>query len=66
MTTITELSDLSYIETIPIENIGETYYFKVSAITEVGEGTLSDETSIIAGHEPSSPHNLQKVSADVD
>jgi len=65
-TVITELSDLSYEETIPTENIGLTYYFKVSGVNEVGEGTLSSEASIIAGHEPSQPHNLQKVSADVD
>jgi hypothetical protein len=66
MTTVTELSDLSYVLTVPAENIGVTYQFKVSATNEVGEGEQSEEESIIAGHEPSEAINLAKVSADVD
>jgi hypothetical protein len=60
----TDLSNLSYELTIPTENIGVTYQFKVTAINEVGEGAESVETSIIAGTIPGQTLSLVKVSSD--
>jgi hypothetical protein len=50
---LTDLSDLVYSETVPTENIGMIYSFKISATNEVGESYRSDETNIIAGTVPS-------------
>jgi hypothetical protein len=50
--TLTDLSDLVYLQDVPTSNIGQTYQFKVSAVNEVGEGNQSNIASIIAGTVP--------------
>jgi len=39
---------------------GETYRFKVSAVNEAGEGTLSSEVSIVCAGPPSAVYNIQQ------
>jgi titin len=54
-----------YTESVPAENIGMIYSFKISATNEVGESLRSTSTDIIAGTVPSQALSLAKKSADV-
>ncbi len=53
---------LTYLDT-GLSN-GQTYYYKVSAINAIGEGSQSDEVSATPGTVPSAPQNLIVIPGD--
>jgi large repetitive protein len=53
---------LAYVDTSLVN--GQTYYYKVSAVNDFGEGSLSSEASAAPASAPSAPRGLQAIAGD--
>jgi fibronectin type 3 domain-containing protein len=62
-TLITNLSNVLVYNDANVTN-GHSYFYKVSAVSSVGEGLLSNELNATPARPPSAPQNLEGVSGD--
>ncbi|UCE38626.1 MAG: PQQ-binding-like beta-propeller repeat protein, partial [Thermoplasmata archaeon] len=63
LTFYVELGDVQFYHDIVVTN-GITYYYKVSAVNNLGEGPLSNEASATPGTVPEAPLNLQAAAGN--